>query len=267
MPIYKIKIPVFITAPLDNAYATYEEMIAAVRTILDDYNNGPLENKVIVTYRKKIKQKTIKHVIADSMLISGIPSLLIRAEEFKTRLDDLYLQRGHGLQEIQSTDQLGSTKNYALLFPQISFDEDTHPINQWCVFVYADPSKDDADVKNTIKTILTRILPCKVKPVLRSTVAERLREMGSVNQIKVSFCTVENKNNEDLRLREYNTEYHLKSGKELIYQAVPVELASQYLNDSDLEGYKKKTISVKVTDSLSRISISMRRMKKLRHLC
>lgn len=252
MPTYKIKIPVFLTAPLDNAYPTYDEMIAATRTVLEDYNNRPNENKVIVTYRKKFKQKTIKYVIADSMVISGVPSLLIRAEEFKTGLDDLYLQQqGHLQQEIQNTDQLGSTKNYALLFPQIRFDEDAHPINQWCAFVYADPSKDDADVKNTIKTILTRILPYKVKPVLRSSVAERLQEMNRVNQIKVSFCTVENQNNEDLRLREYNTEFHLKSNKEVVYQGVPVDLATQLLDDGDLEGFKKKTISVKVTDSLS----------------
>lgn len=251
MPNYKIKIPVFLTAPLDNAYATYGDMIAAARTTLDDYNNRPTENKVVVTYRKKIKQKTIKFVIADSMTISGVPSLLIRAEEYKTGLDDLYLQQGPNQKEIQSTDRLGSTKNYALLFPQIRFDENAHPINQWCAFVYADPSKDDVDVKNTIKTILTRILLYKVKPVLRSSVAERLREMNSVSQIKVNFCTVENQNNEDLKLREYNTEYHLKSSKEVVYQGVPVELANQYLNDGDLEGYKKKTVSVKVTDSLS----------------
>mgnify|MGYP003321264009 CR=1 FL=1 len=146
---------------------------------------------------------------------------------------------------------MGSTKNYALLFPQICFDVNAHPINQWCAFVYVDPSKDDVDVKNTIKTILTRILLYKVKPVLRSSVAERLQAMGTVNQIKVSFCTVENQNNEDLRLREYNTKYHLKSSKEVVYQGVPVGLANQYLNDGNLEGYKKKTISVKVTDTLS----------------
>ncbi len=250
---YTIKIPVIITAPLDNPQRTYNNMVQQVTDTIANYNNSPIDQRVIVLYRKKLKRKTIKSIeLINNTLPDGTPVILMRVEEYKTGHNDVYLQR-QAAQEasVDSTDQLGSKKNYALLYPLIFFHEDGTVINRWCAFIYDDPSKDDSDVKNTIKTVLTRILQYKVKSVLASSVTEKINQVGAVQQIKASYVTLQNDNNEDAVLQQYEVRYKHQDSKEVVYEGVPSQEAIGFINNRELDGFQKKVISVKVSDSLS----------------
>lgn len=250
---FTIKVPVIITAPLDNPQRTYNNMVQQVTDTITNYNNSPIDQRVIVLYRKKLKRKTIKSIeLINNTLPDGTPVILMRVEEYKTGHNDVYLQR-QAAQEasVDSADQLGSKKNYALLYPLIIFKNDGTVINRWCVFVYDDPSKDDLDVKNTIKTVLTRILRYKVKSVLASSVAEKINQAGGVQQIKASYVTLQNDNNEDAVLQQYEVRYKHQDSKEVVYEGVPSEEAIGFINDRELDGFQKKVITVKVSNSLS----------------
>lgn len=250
---FTIKVPVIITAPLDNPQRTYNNMVQQVTDTITNYNNSPIDQRVIVLYRKKLKRKTIKSIeLINNTLPDGTPVILMRVEEYKTGHNDVYLQRQAAREaSVDSADQLGSKKNYALLYPLIIFKNDGTVINRWCVFVYDDPSKDDLDVKNTIKTVLTRILRYKVKSVLASSVAEKINQAGGVQQIKASYVTLQNDNNEDAVLQQYEVRYKHQDSKEVVYEGVPSEEAIEFINDRELDGFQKKVLTVKVSNSLS----------------
>lgn len=250
---FTIKVPVIITAPLDNPQRTYNNMVQQVTDTITNYNNSPIDQRVIVLYRKKLKRKTIKSIeLINNTLPDGTPVILMRVEEYKTGHNDVYLQRQAAREaSVDSADQLGSKKNYALLYPLIIFKNDGTVINRWCVFVYDDPSKDDLDVKNTIKTVLTRILRYKVKSVLASSVAEKINQAGGVQQIKANYVTLQNDNNEDAVLQQYEVRYKHQDSKEVVYEGVPSEEAIEFINDRELDGFQKKVLTVKVSNSLS----------------
>lgn len=246
-----IKIPVMVTAPLEIVYTTCGEMVDSLQLALDRYNNLPIEKRIVVQYRKKIKQKIVKGIDSTRFNIGNVPVVIIRAEEYKTGLEDLYVEHvGTDTQLIQNDDKLGSSQNYALLYPLLTFDDNGDPVNRWCAFIYDDPSKDDADIKNTIKTILTRVLLFKVKTVLRSSVVEELRRAGVVAQLKETFVSIENVENEELNITQYEVRSSAKRTKEIIYEGVPAELVLQMVDNPSLDGYEKKVLSVKVNDSL-----------------
>lgn len=247
-----IKIPVMVTAPLDFPCGTCAEMVTRFETALMDYNNLPIEHKVVVQYRRKMKRKIIKYIECTQFPIGGVPVVMLRAEEYKVGLDDLYIQpHGSQAQTIQENDRLGSNQNYALLYPLLTFDENGGPINRWCAFIYDDPSKDDADIKNTIKTVLTRILLCKVQSVLRTSVADELRKAGVIAQLKATFVSMENVENEEWELQQYEVRASAKRTKDIVYKAVPAELVQQVIDAPSTEGYEKKVLNIKVSDSLS----------------
>ena len=123
---YTIKVPVIITAPLDNPQRTYNNMVQQVTDTITNYNNSPIDQRVIVLYRKKLKRKTIKSIeLINNTLPDGTPVILMRVEEYKTGHNDVYLQRQAAREaSVDSADQLGSKKNYALLYPLIIFKND-----------------------------------------------------------------------------------------------------------------------------------------------
>lgn len=249
----KIKVPVLITAPIENPVRTYDAMKRAVLQRIEDYNNMPLESKAVVLYRKKLKSKTIKFIENTQLDIQNrVPVLLLRIEEFKTGHEDVYLHTNIVEEEaINSTDQLGSKKNFVLLYPLLEFMDEGTVQNKWCAFVYSDPSKDDSDIKNTAKTVLTRILNYKVKTVLATSARERITQAEAVKQIKVSYVTVDNEDNAHYNLQQYEVKFKHQDSKEIVYEGVPADEAIECITDRNLEGFQKKVVNVKVSDSLS----------------
>ena len=247
-----IKIPVMVTAPLELSCGTCAEMVTKLETALKDYNDLPTDHKVVVQYRRKMKRKIIKYIDLTKFSIGDVPVVMMRVEEYKVGLDDLYVQpHGSQAQTIQENDRLGSNQNYALLYPLLTFDDDGCLVNRWCAFVYDDPSKDDADIKNTIKTVLTRILLYKVQTVLRTSVADELRKAGVIAQLKATFVSMENVENEEWELTQYEVRASAKRTKDVVYRGVPAELVQQVIDDPSTEGYEKKVLNIKVSDSLS----------------
>lgn len=58
----KIKYPTLITSELESHFSRCDEMVSAVKNIIDNYNNIALADKFKISYRGKTKKKTIKYI-------------------------------------------------------------------------------------------------------------------------------------------------------------------------------------------------------------
>lgn len=247
---HKIKVPVLISDKLENPVESCAEMLDAVWALIDIYNNGRPEDKSVIKYRNKLRYKVIPYVNYDIYPFDrNIHAILLRVEEYKLGNTDMYLQPdGCAAQEIKSIDRLGTNCNYALMYPLVSYDSNGQPENRWVTFIYDDPSKDDADLHNTIKTVLTKILNFNVISVFR----DRLDNLSNdvIEKLSINYVTKENLGNDEVELNEYSTSIKEKKQRDVVYENIPVADAMTLIRNYDLNGYDKKTVTAMVSDGL-----------------
>lgn len=250
----KIKIPVLISSELLNPVDNYRDMTNEVQRLLTNYNAAPVEERCVVMYRGKLKYKVIPYVQFDVMPIDGRNhlSVLLRIEEYKQGNADLYL-RANGQQnnqDIQSEDALGSNCNYAFMYPLIKQNDDGTYTNRWVTFIYDDPSKDDADLKNTVKTVITRILNISVIDLYMDHIQGANNANGHFDSIKINYVTKTNHGDDNVELNAYKVAVKETETREIQYEQVPVEEAQQLINNFAMDGYQKKVITVDVGDGV-----------------
>lgn len=247
---HKIKVPVLISDKLENPVDSYAEMVDAAKALIDSYNNGGPEDKTVIKYRNKLRYKVIHNVNYDIYPFDrNINAILLRVEEYKLGNTDMYLQpNGRAVQEIMSSDRLGTNCNYALMYPLLSNDANGQPENRWVTFIYDDPSKDDADLHNTIKTVLTKILKFNVISVFR----DRLDNLSNdvIAKLSINYVTKANLGNDEVELNEYSTSIKEKKQRDVVYENIPVAEAMTLIRNYDLNGYDKKTVTAMVSDGL-----------------
>lgn len=246
-----IKVPVIITDFLENPQDNFDSMIDAVIAQIESYNNLPLNNKYVVQYRKKLKCKTLKSIDYYKYSFDGIPSLVVKVSEFKTGINDMYIEKKGISDSVSNTDKVGSDYNYAVLYPLISFDDDGNPRNRWCAFVYDDPGKDDADVKNTIKMFLTKVLKLKVKSIQRQGAKDNILSSQIIPSVKVSYVTKRMGHGENIELSQYEVSLKESRSKEILYEDIPSEDVMRLVEDRDSQGYEKRTVKVSVNENTS----------------
>lgn len=242
MAILKIKYPTLITSLLDSHYEQCIQMRSRIINLIDNYNNLSPNDKLRIPYRGKSKSKVLKTIHYDVCNIGDKQSIIICVEEYKEGYDDLYLQkRGNAnIDAINANDRLGSSRNYALLYPIIENRNDNWE-NKWLVVVYDTPNKDDNDIINTIKYTVNKVFGFPFKFVV-PTAFEGIRNIPS---IEVSFVMIENVDNEHIALHNYVVSQTAKTTKTIKYEDVPVEDLHNIINDrSDFEPGKKRKIKM-----------------------
>lgn len=235
-----IKFPTLITEPLQNGLDNQQAMIQNVEGIFQRYNNRDNRNLLVIPTRGKTREKIIKSIDTSQLQLGQDHCLLLKVKEFKKGYDDLYLEPYNSpIQNISSTDKIGSRYNYALLYPYITHDADGGNINRWVVFIYDAADKDDADLINTIKCVISKILDLKFLNVLN----RNLNANRNFPWVSVLFTNVENINNEELQFHQYAVTAKTKAIKETIYQNVPLNVAEQLkVQAANETGFRKKII-------------------------
>lgn len=132
------------------------------------------------------------------------------------------------------------------MYPYISHDENDNAVNHWVVFIYAAADKDDRDLINTVKIVVSKVLGKKFLNVIK-----RNRE-GQRNYpwVSVVVTSAENVNNQGLRFSQYVFSAKEKNSKEIWYQNVPMNEAEQLKNNNDVEerGIVKKIVKYFTSD-------------------
>ena len=240
MPL-NIKFPTLITEPLEIGLDSQIAMINNAEGIFQRYNNNP-EGTVIIPTRGKTTTKVIKNIETSAIDIGQDHCLLLKVEEYKTGYDDMYLDsRQLQIQDINSTDKLGSRYNYAMMYPYICHDDNGANISRWVVFIYAAADKDDTDLINTIKCVISKVLHLR----FLNKLDRNFSNGRSIPFVSVLLTNVENIDNQSLQFNQFCITAKVKSTKELIYQNVPLEDAEQLRNNEDIEeGFSKKIVKL-----------------------
>lgn len=199
--------------------------------ILDRYNNRNENDRLVIQTRGKTKEKVIKSVTTSRIKCGEEHCLLLKIEEFKQGYGDLYLASGHEqIRNITSDDKLGSKYNYAMMYPYISHDENDNAINRWVVFIYAAADKDDRDLINTVKIVISKVLGKKFLSIIK----RNRDEQKNYPWVSVVVTSAENVNNKNLRLSQYVFSAKEKNSKEIWYQNVPINEAEQLKDNFDV---------------------------------
>lgn len=236
-----IKFPTLITEPEKNGVDNQLAMIQNAQGIFERYNNRNIQDLLVISTRGKTKEKVIKEVNTSSMTLGDDHCLLLKVEEYKQGYDDLYLESEQQSQDITSSDKLGSRYNYAMMYPYINHDDNGHNINRWIVFIYASPDKEDGDLINTIKSVISKILNLRFLNVIHSNLITK----RTYPWVSVLLSNVENVDNKDLQFNQYVVTVKEKATKEVLYQNVPNEEAEQLRSNSNIEeGFSKKIVKL-----------------------
>lgn len=228
-----IKFPTLITEPSNDGFVNQTAMIDNAVGILERYNNRNEDERLVIQTRGKTKEKVIKSITTSRIRCGEDNCLLLKIEEFKQGYGDLYLASGQEqIKNLTSNDKLGSKYNYAMMYPYISHEENGNAVDQWIVFIYAAADKDDMDLINTVKVVVSKVLCKKFLNVINRNRYEQ-REYPWVSVVVTS---AENVDNQDLRLSQYVFSAKEKKSTEIWYQNVPIDEAEQLKNNAEVGG-------------------------------
>lgn len=234
----KIKYPTLITSVLSTHHEQYVALRQDIINRISAYNNLSASDKFRIPFRGKSKNKVLKHIHYDLCDIGEVPSIIICVEEYRDGFDDLYLQQPHTEQvSINPDDRLGSSKNYALLYPIIEpIGSDWH--NKWLVVIYDTPYKDDSDIINTIKYTVNKVLELPFKFALPVAYqGER-----TIPRVEVTYVSIENSDNIQMALRSKIVSCTAKEIRCIQYENVTTDEIQTIVNDREgmLDGIKRK---------------------------
>lgn len=242
-----VKFPTLITEPSNDGFVSQRAMIDNAIGILERYNNRNEDERLVIHTRGKTKEKVIKSINTSRLECGEDHCLLLKIEEFKQGYGDLYLASGQEqIRDITSKDKLGSKYNYAMMYPYISHDRNDNAVNRWVVFIYAAADKDDRDLINTVKTVVSKVLGKRFLNVIK----ENKERQSNYPWVSVVVTSAENVNNEDLRFHQYVFSAKEKNSKEIWYQNVPKDEAECLKNDINVKkgGVVKKIVKYFTSD-------------------
>ena len=227
MATLKIKVPIYISSPIEDPVESYPEMCQRIEDMISAYNNRQPDDKLSITQRTKLKQKVIKYIHTDKYTfdteVENIPALLLRIEEYKKNNKDLYVETPTATttRDITPEDKIGSNYNYVLLYPLLRYDENDIKENRWVAFIYNDPSKEDVDIRTTVYSVLSKILGLQVKMVIREATKRRLSIMQSFPKVIASYVRVNNFPNDRVELTQY--QQSCKTTTKRVFKNLPQE--------------------------------------------
>ena len=238
---WKIKYPTLITSELSTHHLLHQQMIDDVVGIITAYTRKAPEDKLQIHYRGKTKVKVIKSIDPAFYLIGTVPCIQLCVQEYKIGQDDITLQRvgDDAARELTPNDKLGSNQNYALLYPLI--DQRAQPSNKWLIIIYATPGKDEADLVNTIKNVVNKILKFPFKHVIPMVI----NNQRVVPKVEVTLSTIENVDNDQFIHHDLIISSSSKSTKKVEYSNISPDAAEDILNDNhDVNTRTKRIVRI-----------------------
>lgn len=229
----KIKYPTLITSKLDSHHMFPQEMVDDVLGIIKAYGKRLPENKEKIKYRGKSRIKTIESIDFSTYTIGSVPCIQLCVRESKTGQENMYLQKAgeNDENQIAQNDKLGSSQNYALLYPLV--DQKVSPENKWLIIIYVTPGKDDADMVNTFKNVVNKIFSFPFKYII----PVNINHQRVVPKIEVTLSTIENVDFDQFVRKDLIVNCLSKSTQKVEYLNIEADAAEEILNDNkDVNG-------------------------------
>lgn len=244
----KIKIPAYISEPIDDdayVYENYNAMVDELERRIENYNKGT--ERIGTRIKGKTIERQITYIEPMRHMDGDKTILLIRIVEQKTGYTDLEID-GSKNAILNTNDILRSNYNCAVLYPNIDTRGD-RVSNNWLTFIYVDPGKTDTDVINTVKTVLERIFELKIKNIKRKAANELLQKSISVPKLTAQYVNIHNNDEDSLDIGGVKVSATVKEIKNFVFEDVPSEDVEEYVNSKDDKiPYVSRNIVVSLAD-------------------
>lgn len=244
----KIKIPAYISEPIDDdayVYENYNAMVDELERRIENYNKGT--ERIGTRIKGKTIERQITYIEPTRHMDGDKTILLIRIVEQKTGYTDLEID-GSKNAILNTNDILRSNYNCAVLYPNIDTRGD-RVSNNWLTFIYVDPGKTDTDVINTVKTVLERIFELKIKNIKRKAANELLQKSISVPKLTAQYVNIHNNDEDSLDIGGVKVSATVKEIKNFVFEDVPSEDVEEYVNSKDDKiPYVSRNIVVSLAD-------------------
>ena len=224
----KIKYPTLITSELETHHLLWQQMVDDVVGMITAYGRRAPEQKERIKYRGKSRVKIIESIDYSLYNIGQVPCIQLSVRESKTGQENMFLQKAGENDEspIAQDDKVGSTQNYALLYPLI--DQRAQPDNKWLVIIYVTPGKDDIDMVNTFKNVVNKIF----KFPFRYVVPVNINHQRVVPKLEVTLSTIENVDFNQFLRHDLITNSSSKTTQKVEYLNIEADAAEEILNDN-----------------------------------
>lgn len=242
----RIKIPVYVSeiieSPSSDVFETYVEMINRAINLIDNFNQKPEDDKMVLGKRYKCKIRTIRSIDYTKAQYGDVPVLLLQISEHRTGITDMFVESIEKKQ-VTSTDKVGSDYNCALLYPIINHSGLDYS-NNWLIFVYSDPGKDDFDVMTTVKAVLKTALNLKIQHVKSHKANEEIRRVGIIPKMAVQYVTVTNEDNSRIELESYKVSSKSVTTDYLEFEHIPADDVETFVNSPKDTSYWRRKVKV-----------------------
>lgn len=242
----RIRIPVYVSemveSPSTDAFQSYDEMIARIENLIDNFNQKSEDDKFVLGRKYKCKVRTIRAIDTFKFKYGDVPVLLLRISEYKTGITDMFVETVEKKQ-VGSTDKVGSDYNCALLYPIIN-RRGLDYSNNWLIFVYNDPGKEDSEVITTVKAVLKVALNLKIQHVKSHKANEEIQRTGIIPQMAVQYVTITNKDNDRVELAGYRVSSKSVTTEYLEFEHIPAADVETFVNSPKDTNYFRRKIKV-----------------------
>lgn len=253
-----INIPAFISElneiNEEGAIFTFNEdaLIEDAKNKLDEYNEKN-EQPIISDKRSK---KTIRLGIGNIEIIDIIfnedKALLLKVTSFKTHLVDGYYQRlkedddSKDEYQFKINDRLCSDTYFFVLYPVVKRNTNTQKCQEyWHVFLYVDPSKEEADMKMIARYIMSKIIKRPIKHIKSNKFIEELRKQKLIQSVEISLFSYSDSDDEEKPgyLKSYTLSCKIKKQKKITLAGMSVDDAiAAYEDTSFKDNYNKRQL-------------------------
>lgn len=242
----KIKVIVYTSeakeAPANDVFNSYYEMRQHIMNLIDNFNNKSDEEKMVLGKKHKCRVRTIRCINTTKAEWDDIPILLLQISEHKTGIPDMFVERDEK-KLINFEDKVGSDYNCALLYPIINRKGD-YLSNNWLIFVYDDPGKDDNEVITTVKAVLKTALNLKIQHVKPQNAKEEIERSGIIPNMHVQYITITNENNERIELQGYKVKTKVVKTEYIDFEEIPAEEVNTFISKPKDTKYLRRKINL-----------------------
>lgn len=256
----EIKVPVFMTKPLDREIELFEinraEMVDNIIRSIQFFNES--KRKIVIENPNKNYVYEIVDVLPERETMGDVPVILLQISAHKTNMGDGYIDLGEKV-PVTKEMKIGSDHHFALMYPIIVRGKKRYK-SYWDIFVYDDPNKESEELIRIVKTTAKEVLDLKVANLKQKDFVEEIKKYNIIPNVSMSFNSVQMINDEF----GASFEGHLVSGKittrkELNINKLPFDKLNTYLEDDSDITIKRKVFNITIGKKEYKVSKAIKK--------
>ena len=174
--------------------------------------------------------------------------LLLKVTAYKTNLIDGYLQ-SDTLKENQlrfkQNDKLCSDTYFYILYPTIARDIEKEKVTAyWHIFIYEDPSKENADMTSIARLIMRSIMKVPIKNIKSDKMLAELKKYKLISSIEIVLSSIsDDSEGVPKYLQNYTCSNKLRQERKITFENVNIDDAIKaFEDDSFTKDFTKRQI-------------------------